>query len=424
VRTRVESRWDRRLGLAALPCLAVALLSHPAAAQPSWSARVDEVRKDVRLQAGPFYVDPSIALKELGTDSNVFNAAGDQVSDFTFTVTPQADVYVPIARRALFKTTTAADLVWFSKYEGERSLDPQLTVRGEGYLTRLMVFGEAAYLNSRQRPNYEVDVRSRHVERAITAGSEVAITSRFLVTALARRSEIRYDADARFDGTALQRTLNNERETLQFTARHRLTSLTTLASRVDLIRDSFEFSPVRDSRSYRVMPGVEFRPQALLKGSAYVGYRRFMPQQRQALPAFKGLVADLGLSYTLLGATSFGVTYRRDLTYSYEELHPFFVDNTVGASVRRALGDRFDVIASADRHRYDYQRMLPLADQAPVSGPAPVDTTWNYTASVGYRLRPGYRLGFGMSYWQRDSTTRRFREYDNLRLGITITGGF
>ena len=76
-----------------------------------------------------------------------------------------------------------------------------------------------------------------------------------------------------------------------------------------------------------------------------------------------------------------------------------------------------------DRHRYDYQRTL-TAETAVPNAPQQVDTTWSYSASVGYRLRPETRLGFGVSYWQRDSTTRRFREYDNLRVGITMTGGF
>ena len=91
--------------------------------------------------------------------------------------------------------------------------------------------------------------------------------------------------------------------------------------------------------------------------------------------------------------------------------------------MRRALGQRFDVVGSIDRHRYDYQRTL-TADAALPEAVQQVDTTWNYSASFGYRLRPESRLAFGVSYWQRDSTTRRFREYDNLRVGLSITSGF
>ena len=112
-----------------------------------------------------------------------------------------------------------------------------------------------------------------------------------------------------------------------------MTPLSTLVVRYERIEDAFAFSPARDSKSFRVMPGVEFKPRALINGSAYVGYRRFTPETPGALPEFSGLVAQLGLSYTLLGATTFGVSYSRDLTYSYEELQPFFIER-----LGRALG--------------------------------------------------------------------------------------
>ena len=75
---------------------------------------IDEVRKDYRIHAGPFYVKPALLLKELGVDTNVFNAAGEQKSDFTFTVTPQADLAVPFARRGLLTTTVGTDLVYYA----------------------------------------------------------------------------------------------------------------------------------------------------------------------------------------------------------------------------------------------------------------------------------------------------------------------
>jgi len=392
-----------------------------ATAQPTWAGRVDAVREDAKLHAGPFYAKPLLLLKEVGTDSNVFNAAGEQQSDFTMTVAPQIDIWVPVARRALLKTTTGADLVYYAQYESERSIDPQLTLRAEGYLNRIMLFGESAYLNTRQRPNYEIDIRSRHVEDQLTAGANIAISPRLTVEVAARQLAIEYDADAQFDGTALQRTLNRTTDGLYVIARHRLTSLTTVATRVERTRDRFEFSPVRDSTSQRIMPGVEFRPQALIKGAAWVGYRKFMPASPKVLPGFQGLVADLSLSYTLLSATTFGVGYRRDLTYSYEEFQPFFVDQSVGASIRRALGTRFDVMVSADRHRYEYQNIVPLGGPAV---PDRLDQTWVYSGSVGYRLGNDGRVGFGASYQERISNTIVFRDYDRLHIGCSMTYGF
>jgi hypothetical protein len=127
------------------------------------------------------------------------------------------------------------------------------------------------------------------------------------------------------------------------------------------------------------------------------------------------------LSYTLLGSTTFGVSYHRDLTYSYELLNPFFVDNSIGGSIRRALGGRFDTIVSVDRHTYQYEQVLTLPASPSL---ARIDTTWVYGANVGYRIRRHARLGFGATYYRRDSTTVQFVQYDGLRYGATVNYGF
>ena len=400
-----------------------------AAAQSDAPAPIDDVRQNSRLHVGPLYAKPTLQLKELGIDNNVYNTFGDQqLSDFTFTFMPKVDLSVPVAKRAILQATTAADLVWYAKYAGERSVDPQLKLRGQVFLRRLTVFGERGYVNTRQRPNQEIDVRARHVDEMLTAGVEVAVTPEMTVKVAGHQLSTRYEDAAEYDNTSLQRTLNRDTDGLEIKTLYRLTPLTSLAMRYDNFRDRFPLSPGRNSDSFKVMPGVEFKPRALISGNAYVGYRAFTPLDAAVLPDFKGLVAQLGLSYTLLGATTFGVSYNRDLTYSYDELQPFFIDDSVGASLRRALGRRFDALVSADRHAYDYKdrlntRATTIGD-GPRIDPTRIDTTWNYAASIGYRVSREGRIAVGMSYWRRDSTTRVFRAYDNLRVGTTMTFGF
>jgi hypothetical protein len=405
--------------------LFAALAAAPAYGQQAEGAeQIDEVRRDARVHVGPLYVTPTVLLRELGVDSNVFNAAGEQVSDFTFTLAPKIDVWVPVARRALFQATTGTDLVYYAKYDTERSVDPRLAVKGQVFLHRITLFGEGRYVNSRQRMNYEIDARARNYRNATAAGAEILLTPKFSIEGAVRRETVEFDADAVFDGTSLQRTLNQETLGFGAVARHRVTPLTTLVVKYERMEDQFEFSPARDSSSFRVMPGVEFKPRALISGTAYVGYRQFTPKEDLGLPDFSGLVADLGLSYTLLGATTFGVSYSRDIAYSYLETEPFFVNNSVGASVRRALGRRFDVLVSADRHSYEYEALLAPAGVFTPAGEPRVDVTWNYAGSLGYRIGRDGRVGVGVSYWRRESTTLIFREYDNLRFGTTMTYGF
>jgi hypothetical protein len=415
-------RGISRVGLLLVIASAIPLA---AAAQSDVPTPIDGVRENNRLHFGPLYAQPTLQLKELGIDNNVFNSYGEQLSDFTLTFAPKMDWSVPVAKRALFQATTAADLVWYAQYASERSVDPQLDVRGQVFFHRVTVFAEHDYLNTRQRPNQEIDIRARHVDEGFRGGVDLSVTPELSVRVAGQRLSTRYDATSEYDNTSLQRTLNRDTNGVQVKSLYRLSALTSIGARFDDLQDRFPMSPARNSDSFRIMPGVEFKPRALISGTAYVGYRQFTPLDPKVLPDFKGLVAQLGLSYTLLGATTFGISYNRDLTYSYDELQPFFIDNSVGASLRRALGRKFDALFSADRHAYDYQDLISPATPGLVPlDTARIDTTWNYAASLGYRVGRDGRIGVGVAYWNRESTTRTFRGYDNLRIGTTMMFGF
>jgi hypothetical protein len=395
-------------------------MSMPTAAGTEQS--IDDIRENYRLHAGPFYVDPAILLKELGVDTNVFNQADDTRADFTMVLAPQAAVAVPFGNSALVKSLLGTDFVYYAQYASERSIDPQAAVRAEVYATRLTFFVEDAYLNTRERLNYSIDLRARHLQNDLRGGVALRATTRLTVEAAASTGRIRFDGDEYFNGQRLKETLDRDTQVYSVTARHRRNGLTTFGLRYENQTDQFPLSPVRDTGSFRVMPGVELRPRALLNGSAWVGYRRFEPKAA-VLPSRAGLVSRLALSYTLLDATVFGVTYDRDYQFSYEALTPFYVDNSVGVFVRRAIGGRADVRGNVARHQYGYQ---PLLTDPILAGPAAgrVDTINNYGVTVGYRLRQQTRTGMGLSYWTRNSTGLDFRNYKGLRIGLTMDHEF
>ncbi|HEY6361912.1 MAG TPA: hypothetical protein VIX63_12445, partial [Vicinamibacterales bacterium] len=114
--------------------VALLVLSTPARAQPA----VDP-RAEAQAHLGPIYLTPGLAVKAFGIDSNVFNTA-DARSDFTVTVAPRAKVWLPFARRALVTTMVATDSVCYATYASERSVDPDLRMRGELFLNRVTLF--------------------------------------------------------------------------------------------------------------------------------------------------------------------------------------------------------------------------------------------------------------------------------------------
>jgi hypothetical protein len=384
------------------------------------SQAIDEVRKGYPIHVGGLYVSPSVLLKELGVDTNVFNQAGEQKADFTFTVTPKVNVAVPIAHRALVKGTAAADAIYYKRFATERSVNPQLTLRGEVYANRLTLFAEEAYLNTHQRANEELDLRVRRLLNDVGAGAAVRLTHKFSLAGAVHARATRLDGNAVFRGQRLQDTLNDNAWAYSLTASQQLTPLTNVSLLYEAQQDRFAHDPVRDTDSFRLMPGVDFKPRALISGSARVGYRSFRPKSG-LLPSASGLVSQLGLSYTLRGSTMLAVTYDRDFLFSYEVSSPYFLADSAGISVRRAVGGHFDVIANATRHRYDYRHLLtPISVASPVTR---VETTDIYGLNLGYRLKRETRVGFGMQRAKRQSTTDSTRAYSGLRFVTTISSG-
>ena len=68
----------------------------------------------IPVRLGPVWVNPRLALTNVGIDSNVYNrpAAEGPESDFTVTVTPSADLWLPTGPTWVF-ASLREDIVWF-----------------------------------------------------------------------------------------------------------------------------------------------------------------------------------------------------------------------------------------------------------------------------------------------------------------------
>lgn len=385
-------------------------------------------REHARSHLGPFYVTPKLTLEELGVDTNVFNDPNPS-ADITSTLVPHADVWVPFGRRALLTASTTVGLVYYQTFESERSVNPEVRVRGDLRTGRVLWFASAAYANSRRRPNLEIDARARHTDRSVDAGAEARLAGRLSLGAGASEAHLEFDDAAVFDDTSLRDTLNRRVRTGWSAVLYDVTPLTRVMVRGQFIEERFPYSPVRDAESLSILPGVEFQPRALVSGSASVGIRRFQSTSGR-LPDFTGVVVNTNLSYAFRDTTRLRLTAQRDLAYSYSEDEPYYAITGYGLAVSRHLAGRFDVTAGGDWQTFRYRRLTapaPLLPLVPVGDPGPpsdpnVNTIHTWSAGLGYRLWRTQRLGLGATYRKRDSSREPERTYSGLRLMVTLGG--
>jgi len=371
------------------------------------------------MRIGPLLLNPRVQLSNLGVDSNVFNEAADQnpKSDFTATVTPTTDLWMRIGRSWL-QVNIREDLVWFNRYSTERSANTSYTIDWRLRLNRFNVDLTPTYVNTRDRPGFEIDARSQRTEYGGKALVETRMFSRTFLGVNLNYQRVAYDKDAVFLDSNLQNELNRTVTGGAIALRHQLTPLTTLTFTAGQSQDRFEFSPLRDSNSTTVGGTVTFDPHALIKGTASIGFRNFHPLT-PGLDDYVGATASGALSYTLLGSTRFGVSFKRDVSYSYDVNQPYYLETGLIGDVAQQIFGPLDVVARAGRSTMAYRDRVGAA----VAVANRVDYVHSYGGGLGYHFGKDVRIGFNVDQQHRVSPVSA-RQYDALRYGTAVTYGF
>lgn len=368
-----------------------------------------------RFRAGFIRYTPSIALTNIGVDTNVFNELEDPKDDFTISVGPRAEFWSRLGSRALFYGNAGVDYQYFQEYESQRSFGTSNIARVDIDLGRFTPFVEGTYTNTRVRPGFEIDERARRESLGGRAGMSVRVLSKTRVFGWAREERFRFDAGEQFEDVNLSFALNRDSSYYGAGAQVELTPLTTFLVDYETGEDRFVLSPERDADTWKVMPGFRFKPFALIDGSLFLGYRQFSTLSA-VVPDYGGLIGDVNLGYTLR-ATRITGEYNRDVTYSYETIEPYYLQSDWTFSVTQKITSAWDVVARAGRYRLDYET-LGVSNAVRRS-----DSGSRYGGGIGYTLGQYARVGFDVNYMDRQSEADITRNYDGIRAGVSITYG-
>lgn len=403
---RAVSNRRRRLMWALLA--AAFLLPGSAAAQEQGDSAA------ARFRLGPIAVAPRMVLRNMGIDTNVFNDAGEPQQDFVATVGADVDTWWRVGRARL-TGTTRFDLVHFSRYNSQSTVNGAQQLRAELPLNRLMPYASASVSRTRERPNLEIDVRIPQVASDAAIGTRLRLTGRLVLDIGTAHSTINYAATTD-SFSALRDALNNRTIRRQTAVRYAVTPLTTIVIGADRQSHRFLYSKERDAESVSVTPAVEFKRFALIAGKASVGYRRFRLISERA-PSFAGVVAGVDLSYTLLGDTRFGARVHRDVGFSYEATQPYYVVTGIATSMERRLIGASDIVGRVSRETLAYRNLTTVPQTQDSSR---LDVIQSYGGGLGYRLGRDRRIGAGVDYVRRRSPITN-RSYEGLRFGISVT---
>jgi hypothetical protein len=391
--------------------LALAMALTPLAASAQSNAGPPS---NVRMRIGPLFVNPTLALSNAGRDTNVFNDAKNPKEDVTITITPATDLWLRVGP-SWVQGNIREDIVWFQKFTSERSANNSYTVKWMIPLNRLTVTPNGAYVNTRERPGYEIDARAERTEKMYGGNIEYRLFTKTFVGVEARRAMTDFVEGSFFQGTDLHNELNRTVDIGTLNVRHQMTPLTSLNLSASIDQDRFQFDPLRNSDSRGYAASIRFDPAALIKGTASFGYRDFKPKSPD-LPGYQGSTFAVDLSYVLLGVTRFTVNAVRDVQYSYDVNEPYYLQTGIAGSIGQQIFGPVDVVVRGGVRRLEYRdritAIVPIANRT--------DRPTSYGAGIGYHLGRDTRVGVNADHTRRDSAVDA-RQYQGWTYGIAVT---
>lgn len=383
---------------------------------PLWAAAQGQGEDPAALaafQVGPLALTPTFALRDVGVDTNVLGRPEGE-ADFTMTFVPGLDAWLRIGRLRL-SSETELEWLYYRKTVSQRGFSVMETGKAELLLSYLTPYVSGTYDNTKRRQSAELDVRVRQRTTGWAGGVKVYPGARTDIGLEYRSERVRFD-DEDLGGILLGASLDRDSEVAAFEVKYAVTALTRVVTRVMIEQDRFTRAAFRNSDSWSVLPGLEFRPSALVAGTAFVGYRKFETLD-PTLPDFEGVVASVDLKYVARDMTKIQGLVSRNVEYSFEPEQPFYVQSEWRLELTQAITYDWDVKAQAGRTKLDYEQVAG----APLSGR--VDYLWVYGGGIGRRFGIELRVGFDVAYTRRKSALPG-RNYEGWRFGGSVTYGY
>ena len=367
------------------------------------------------LQAGAASLYPVFALRDVGTDSNVYNDGTSPKEDFTYTLTSRLHALVPIGSTRFVGSGTG-DFIAYRTYSDQSSLNAFFSGRYDVVDAKFRPFISTTFATYRERQGLEIDARARQTQTTLMLGGDFELTAMTSLTAWARRENTNWDHDEYYNGVSLANQLNSTADLFAAGARFRFTPFTTMTAVAEIQRDRFETSPERDADSLRIAPTVEFDNGAAITGRAQGGYRMFRPLS-DALDGYSGLVASAGLRYAFSDVTRAYLDGGRDVRFSYDPLQPYYLETGLRVRVIQKIVGPVEAIGLVERWQLQHQRLGGEGFNGRE------ERTTTIGGGVGFRMSREMELTFTIDRTERTSSEPASRGYDRRRVLASISYG-
>lgn len=349
---------------------------------------------------------PGITVREIGWDSNVFDEPHEDGPKEDFVVAMQPDVSAFTRLRFVRVSAYAGtELTHYNTYESERSVGHTARARVDLLFSRVRPFFGVGEIETRLRPNGEIDTRADRQETELSGGLAFDLSPYSLVYASAYEWKNVYE-NAFEDGIDIGRTLTKDSYNYQAGMKTDITPLLSMQVFAGYQEDFFPNDPIRDSTSWQGNAVFRFAPDAVVNGFVNLQYRDLNPVDPEVEP-YRGFLASASIGYSLLEVGRLHVAVARGLEYSFDSAEAYYLEQSATLAYTHRLFGEVDAQVRGTVASFDYDARRTL--------PPHTDTLSSYGGSVGYNLRNRTRIALNYEHSRRQSPALPGRNYERRR---------
>jgi hypothetical protein len=358
------------------------------------------------LTLGRVRFAPGLTIREIGWDSNVFDESESESPKEDWVAAVQPDVSAFTRLRFLRLSAYAgSELTYYNTYESERSVGHNLRARADVLLSRVRPFIGVGQVETRTRPNGEIDTRADRQEDEISGGLAFDVSPNALLYGAAYRMSFEYE-DAIESGVNLSETMTRDDYNYEAGLKTDLTPLLSMQLAASYRNDEFTFEPIRNSQSWGGLATFRFAPEAIINGVVTAGYRD-MDFVDPELNSYRGFVGTASIAYSFLEVGRLSAALTRGVEYSFDAGRAYYVENSAMLAYTHRLFGAVDAQVMGMHAAFDYEARSTL--------PAHTDTLDTAAGSVGYNLRNKTRIALNYEYARRRSPVFAERNYQRRR---------
>jgi hypothetical protein len=406
------------------------LLSHTLLGQgyQSYQAELNNIEENTKWRIGPFRIFPTLVLRNIGYDNNVYRASelGNPVGDYTFTLSLPITTHLLFRDWVILSFRTVPEYVFFLEEERERSFNisysPSIKMR---LLKRFVLSGSYFYRQARVRASSEIDYRVNETRKE-TSGQIFYETERGTsVGFTAMYRDLKYqDIQAPELSIFYSRRLNRTEQFGQLEFYYPVFTDSFFFANFGLGEHNFDYpeSKFKDSYSYNIYTGLQFPLLGRIRGVLSIGYKILEPY-RSKKKSFSGPVGNVRVDYRLRRFTVRAL-YQRDCVFSFWTDNVFYIEDSYGAGLSFYMNQyiRLDYDFIYSNSYYPEPETIRLPDES-YQELNREDDYISHRVGIVIRVYRSTGIGLMVTFWERDSNFPFFSR-EQLFIGGYLTYDF